>query len=186
MFARSLRALPGAIVSLMLISAPAYAEFTVDARHRVALLRQRFANAARSVHWGRYLSAMHNRRAAAASEDASARDSEGIAEPQAADVPPLDRQVFESGIASWYGPWFQGRITSSGRRFDQNGLTAAHPWLPLGSHVHVRLVGTGRSVDVTVTDRPGNRHRIIDLSRGAARELGIVRRGTALVALSRF
>ncbi|MBV9755969.1 MAG: septal ring lytic transglycosylase RlpA family protein [Alphaproteobacteria bacterium] len=89
-------------------------------------------------------------------------------------------------MASWYGKFHQGHVTSSGQRFDQNRLTAAHRWLPLGSRVRVRLVGTDRTVDVTINDRPGTRRRIIDLSREAARQLGIVRRGTALVSLSRL
>lgn len=183
MFAQSLRALPGAIVSLMLVTAPAYADLALDTKHRVAQLRQRIAQAARSARGDRHVRATHSGSAAAATESSSATD-DGSASASDDNVPPLDRQVFESGIASWYGPWFNGRATSSGRRFNQNDLTAAHPWLPLGSQVRVRLVGTPRSVDVTVTDRPGNKRRIIDLSREAARRLGMVHRGTALVALS--
>ncbi|MCC6717713.1 MAG: septal ring lytic transglycosylase RlpA family protein, partial [Acetobacteraceae bacterium] len=63
-------------------------------------------------------------------------------------------------------------------------LTAAHASLPLGSRVRVTVADTGRSVVVTINDRPGTRRRIIDLSRAAAAELGIVARGIARVALS--
>lgn len=91
------------------------------------------------------------------------------------------RQV---GIASWYGgKRWQGRRTSSGARYDENLLTAAHATLPLGSRVRVVVPATGRSVVVTINDRPGTRTRIIDLSRAAAAKLGILRRGIAKVAL---
>lgn len=91
----------------------------------------------------------------------------------------------QSGIASWYGgPRWQGKQTASGARYEQDGLTAAHATLPLGSRVRVALEGTGRSVIVTINDRPGTRTRIIDLSRGAARALGMLDRGVARVVLS--
>ena len=88
----------------------------------------------------------------------------------------------QRGVASWYGPEFHGRRTASGERFDQEGLTAAHRSLPLGTRVRVTNLENGRSVIVTVTDRgPFVRGRVIDLSRGAARRLGILRAGTARV-----
>jgi rare lipoprotein A len=91
----------------------------------------------------------------------------------------------ESGEASWYGGWHQGRRTSSGARFDQNAMTAAHADLPLGSRVRVTVQETGASVVVTVNDRqPPKYLRIIDLSRGAAAQLGLVGRGHAMVTLS--
>ena len=91
----------------------------------------------------------------------------------------------QRGIASWYGgPRWQGHPTASGARYEQDGLTAAHATLPLGTRVRVALDGTDRSVIVTVNDRPGTRTRIIDLSRGAARALGIIDRGIAPVTLS--
>lgn len=91
----------------------------------------------------------------------------------------------QDGLASWYGGrrW-QGRLTASGVRYDDRKLTAAHASLPLGSRVRVTVADTGRSVVVTINDRPGTRRRIIDLSRAAAAELGIVARGIARVALS--
>jgi rare lipoprotein A len=86
------------------------------------------------------------------------------------------------GLASWYGGSLHGRRTASGERFDQDALTAAHRTLPLGTRVRVTNLENGRSVIVTVTDRgPFVRGRVIDLSRGAARRLGILRTGTARV-----
>ena len=91
----------------------------------------------------------------------------------------------ESGQASWYGDWHNGRRTASGEIFNQNALTAAHPSLPLGSRVRVTMADTGRSVVVTVTDRgPHYGHRIVDLSRGAAARVGLLDRGTGRVTLS--
>ncbi len=91
----------------------------------------------------------------------------------------------ESGLASWYGGHrWAGKRTSSGSVYDQDALTAAHATLPIGSRVRVTLVGSGRNVVVTINDRPGTRRRIIDLSRAAARELGILERGVAMVTLT--
>ena len=92
----------------------------------------------------------------------------------------------ESGQASWYGPGFNGKRTTSGARFDQNALTAAHDWLPLGTKLRVTMQETGRSVLVTVTDRlPPKWLRIIDVSRGAAARLGILNAGVGMVTLTR-
>jgi rare lipoprotein A len=92
------------------------------------------------------------------------------------------RQV---GIASWYGgSRWQGRLTAAGVRYDDRQLTAAHASLPMGSRVRVTVAETGRSIVVTINDRPGTRKRIIDLSRAAAQELGILSRGIARVTLS--
>ena len=101
----------------------------------------------------------------------------------AADTATGWRQV---GIASWYGgtKW-QGKMTASGVRYDENALTAAHATLPIGTRVRVTVTGTDRSVIVTITDRPGTRSRIIDLSRAAASSLGILSRGIASVTLTR-
>jgi rare lipoprotein A (peptidoglycan hydrolase) len=91
----------------------------------------------------------------------------------------------QTGIASWYGgARWQGNRTASGARYDQNQLTAAHATLPLGTKVRVTLEGTDRSVVVLINDRPGTRRRIIDLSRSAAAELGILNQGVAVVTLS--
>ena len=82
--------------------------------------------------------------------------------------------VVEAGIASWYGAKHHGRRTASGERFDQKKLTAAHPTLPWGSIVRVTSLANGKSVDVRINDRgPFVKGRIIDLSRAAARVLGM-------------
>ena len=93
---------------------------------------------------------------------------------------PYYPQPDQLGRASWYGPGFHGRRTASGERYDQNALTAAHRTLPLGSEVHVTNVTNGKSVRVRINDRgPFVRGRVIDLSRGAAKQLGIIRRHRA-------
>jgi rare lipoprotein A len=90
----------------------------------------------------------------------------------------------EEGVASYYGGRHNGRRTSSGRIFNEHEMTAAHATLPFGTKVLVRLAGTDRSVIVTITDRLYSRYRIIDLSEGAAAQLGIVREGVATVLLT--
>ncbi len=96
--------------------------------------------------------------------------------------PREDPAYNETGIASWYGAQFHGRTTANGERFDMNLMSAAHPTLPMPSHVRVTNLNNGRSLIVRVNDRgPFARGRIIDLSRAAARELGFERDGTAPV-----
>lgn len=88
------------------------------------------------------------------------------------------------GVASWYGEEFDGRPTASGETFDMDGFSAAHRTLPLHTWVQVTNLANGRSLVVRVNDRGPFAHtetRIIDLSYGAARELGMVGTGTARV-----
>lgn len=88
----------------------------------------------------------------------------------------------EVGIASWYGPGFHGRPTASGELYDQNATSAAHPTLPLPSIVRVTNLDNGKQVIARVNDRgPFAHNRIIDLSKGAAREIGLDISGTAKV-----
>lgn len=88
------------------------------------------------------------------------------------------------GIASWYGPGFHGKRTASGERFDQDALTAAHAYWAFGTRVKVTFPTTGRSVVVTINDRfPSHKGRAIDLSRAAARAIGLIGPGTGLVRL---
>lgn len=88
----------------------------------------------------------------------------------------------ETGIASWYGPGFHGRQTASGETFDQNATSAAHPTLPLPSIVRISNLDNGREVVARVNDRGPFAHgRIIDLSKGAARQIGLDISGTARV-----
>lgn len=104
-------------------------------------------------------------------------------------VAQADDQVFDYpkpkvGRASWYGPGFAGRKTASGERFDPEELTGAHRTLPLGTKVRVTNLHNGRSVLIRINDRgPYIRHRDIDLSAGAARELRMVTRGIASVLI---
>ena len=88
------------------------------------------------------------------------------------------------GVASWYGGRHDGLRTSSGETFDQEGLTAASRSIPLGTRVRVTMAETGQSVVVKVNDRMGGRAAIIDLSKGAAREIGLLGRGRAMVSIS--
>lgn len=88
----------------------------------------------------------------------------------------------QEGTASWYGPGFHGRHTASGEVYDMDGMTAAHRTLPFGTWVRVVNRGNGRTARVRITDRgPFRKGRIIDLSRAAARELGMLAAGTARV-----
>ena len=90
----------------------------------------------------------------------------------------------ETGIASWYGVPYHGRRSASGEIFDMEKLTAAHRALPFETWVEVTNLSNGKQVDVRITDRgPFVRGRIIDLSMAAARQIDMVRAGTARVRL---
>ena len=90
----------------------------------------------------------------------------------------------QAGTASWYGAECQGLPTASGERYDQNGLTAAHKLLPLGTRVKVTNLRNGRNVVVRINDRgPYASSRIIDLTRTAAERLGMRDAGTARVLI---
>ncbi|MBI2360004.1 MAG: septal ring lytic transglycosylase RlpA family protein [Deltaproteobacteria bacterium] len=85
----------------------------------------------------------------------------------------------QTGIASWYGPGFHGRLTASGAVYNQHDLTAAHQTLPLGTKAMVTNLENGRSAEVTINDRgPFLKGRIIDLSYAAGKMLGMIGRGT--------
>ncbi len=88
----------------------------------------------------------------------------------------------QTGVASWYGPGFNGQPTSSGTIYDQHALTAAHQKLPLGTRARVTNLENGKSVDVLINDRgPFAKGRVIDLSYAAAHEIGMIGPGTARV-----
>lgn len=92
--------------------------------------------------------------------------------------------LVQTGIASWYGPGYDGKRTSSGEVFDQDALTAAHVNWTFGTRVKVTLLSTGKSVVVRINDRfPNHKNRAIDLSRGAARQIGLIGPGTGKVKL---
>jgi rare lipoprotein A len=98
------------------------------------------------------------------------------------DVPSVRYQF--NGHASWYGPGFHGRRTANGERFNQYAMTAAHKSLPFGTRMRVTNLVNGRSVIVRINDRgpfiPG---RVLDLSQGAAQEIGIISSGTGNVKM---
>jgi rare lipoprotein A len=90
----------------------------------------------------------------------------------------------QRGTASFYGPGFQGRETANGETFDMNDMTCAHRTLPFGTVLLVRNLDNGREATVRVNDRgPYVGGRIIDLSRAAAGEIGMLETGTAEVLL---
>lgn len=92
----------------------------------------------------------------------------------------------QTGLASWYGRKFHGRKTASGETFDMNGLTAAHRSLPLNCYVKVTNKTNGKSVVVKVNDRgPFHGNRVMDLSYGAAKQLGITSKGVGNVSIER-
>jgi rare lipoprotein A len=92
--------------------------------------------------------------------------------------------TIQEGTASWYGPEYHGKKTASGERFDQDDLTAAHPSWAFGTRVKVTLLSTGRSVVARINDRfPAHKGRVIDVSRGVARQIGLIGPGTGRVRL---
>ncbi len=110
----------------------------------------------------------------------------GCARRSTARLPPPPARIgsIETGIASWYGVPYHGRPSASGEIFDMEKLTAAHRALPFQTWVEVTNLSNGKQVDVRITDRgPFVHGRIIDLSMAAARELDMMRAGTAQVRL---
>lgn len=96
--------------------------------------------------------------------------------------PQEDFEYDQTGIASWYGPDFHGKLTGNGELFDQNAISAAHKTLPMPCVVRVTNLENGRSVVVRVNDRgPFVNGRIIDMSRRGAQMLGFEGKGTARV-----
>lgn len=92
----------------------------------------------------------------------------------------------QTGLASWYGRQFHGKKTASGETFDMNALTAAHPSLPLNCYVKVTNKANGKSVVVRINDRgPFHGNRVMDLSYGAAKAIGITQSGTGNVTIER-
>jgi rare lipoprotein A len=99
-------------------------------------------------------------------------------------VPAEEPNYRSEGIASWYGPDFHGKPTANGEIFDMNGISAAHPTLPMPSYLRVTNLANGRSIIVRINDRgPYARERVTDLSVGAARALGFYEQGLARVRI---
>lgn len=88
------------------------------------------------------------------------------------------------GIASYYSYDFDKKKTASGEIFNKDGLTAAHREFPFGTVLLVTNLSNGKDVTVTVNDRgPVDKSRIIDLSEGAARQIGMIQDGTTRVRI---
>ena len=118
----------------------------------------------------------------------SAADDSKLAESDAKSTNDSDQERKKSksksfsGNVSWYGPGFNGKKTASGKPFDMNKLTCAHRFLPFGTKILVENPKTGQSVIVEVTDRgPYAGHRVMDLTREAARRLGTLLGGVSFV-----
>lgn len=99
--------------------------------------------------------------------------------------PYTDSHGFEQkGLASWYGPKFHGRRTSNGEKYDMEAMTAAHKLLPFNTYVEVTNRKNGKKTVVRINDRgPFVDGRVIDLSKAAARKLGVIGPGVAQVSL---
>jgi rare lipoprotein A len=102
--------------------------------------------------------------------------------------PPRPAATFtETGLASWYGPNHEGKVTASGDRFRMNDMTAAHRSLPMDTVVRVTNLDTGAVVKVRINDRgPFVKGRIIDLSIAAAHALSFKQDGVARVRIEVF
>ena len=109
----------------------------------------------------------------------------GVQAPLAArpSTPPKAIKVW-SGLASWYGPEFDGKKTASGQLYDMFAATAAHPWLPFGSLLRLTDLKTGHSQLVRINDRgPFIDDRELDVSYLVASRLGLIDRGVALIRI---
>jgi rare lipoprotein A len=99
-------------------------------------------------------------------------------------VMPSNKGYKESGVASWYGTKFHGRLTSNGEIYNMYGMTAAHKSLPIPSYAKVTNTENGRSIVVRINDRgPFHDERLIDLSFVGAMKLGYADKGTAKVLI---
>lgn len=101
--------------------------------------------------------------------------------------PPINPRVgwTQVGVASWYGPPFHGRPASNGEIYDMNKLTAAHKRLPFDTWLRVKNLSNGKTTEVRITDRgPFVGQRMIDLSRAAAADIGMLGSGVAKVRIT--
>ncbi len=111
-------------------------------------------------------------------QEQSLSDSSNFIERQ----PAIQLAQSYNGKASWYGGKFHGRTTASGEIYNSNAMTAAHRSLPFGTKVKVTNLDNGSSVVLRINDRgPFIKGRIIDVSAGAARSLGMIQSGIANV-----
>lgn len=105
-------------------------------------------------------------------------------EEELSDEDSAQEKFYQKGTASWYGREFHGKTTASGEKFDMNDMTAAHKTLPFGTIVEVKNLENGKAVRLKINDRgPYRGNRIIDLSFGGAKEIGMVKTGEANVGI---
>lgn len=117
--------------------------------------------------------------------DKKYRDEEESDAPEEGDAGYKREKYYQTGMASWYGREFNGKKTASGERFNMNELTAAHKTLPFGTLVRVKNFDNGKTVTVRVNDRgPYRGKRIIDLSYGAAKKIGMLQDGQTQVGIA--
>ena len=137
---------------------------------------------ARPSRWGWW---RHDRQGADALAKAAPKPPKLSDKPDpAAQITPDARDSDQKGLASWYGPGFHGKLTANGERFNSGELTAAHRSVAFGTRVCVRSSVTGKTVVVRINDRgPFAKNRVIDLSQGAAEQLGMMGLGIKPVEL---
>lgn len=115
------------------------------------------------------------------SEQAKPANTQASPQKEGTATVPVHKEV---GEASWYGPGFHGKETSSGETFDQKKMTAAHPSLPMGTEAEVTNLENKKKVEVKINDRgPYIDNRVIDLSKAAAEKLKMKEDGTAQVKI---
>jgi rare lipoprotein A (peptidoglycan hydrolase) len=118
-------------------------------------------------------------------ESSRPREIARVKEEQPARVAPSSKVLLTlEGVVSYYAHDFQGKLTSNGETFNMNDLTAAHRTFPFGTKVRVTNLENDKSVIVRVNDRgPFVEGRIMDLSMGAAKEIGLIKNGTTQARL---
>ena len=96
----------------------------------------------------------------------------------------VSNKKIQTGVSSWYGPNFHGKLTANGETFNMYAKSAAHNTLPLGTVVRVTNLDNEKSIILTINDRgPFAKNRILDCSAAAAKELGFYVKGTAPVSI---
>lgn len=121
----------------------------------------------------------HAQTAAAAVRKPTVKKGQTYSDSITADILAIEA---DTGMASYYAEKFHGKSTSSGEKYNMHDLTCAHRWLPYGTRLRVVNLANGREVIVRVNDRgPFHHSRMIDVSKAAAKELDMIRAGTARV-----
>jgi rare lipoprotein A len=114
-------------------------------------------------------------------------DANVTIKPPAADLSLIEYEDFGRMKASWYGPGFHGRQTANGEKYDQMAYTVAHKSMKFGTLLKITNPKNGRSIVVRVNDRgPYIEGRELDLSKAAAHELGLIRKGVAWIQVEKI